>query len=179
MPGLSRVSVVRLTDPQIHPHDRAAMVEPIHEYSVAGYTRDAWRRHKSRSKPSNSTTERSTRRLSRKSSTIWMCYSSSTSIRRNNGSICAPRTPSNRPSPRFDSGRRSPRVQALVPPDLPWPTSSLMPHKHGGGRYAPHLVALVRAGEVFHKGKLLERPTDIAAFGAGTTEPATTGSEVA
>lgn len=44
---------------------------------------------------------------------------------------------------------------------------------------APHLVALVRAGAVFHKGKLLERPTDIAAFGAGTTEPAITGSEVA
>ena len=28
---------------------------------------------------------------------------------------------------------------------------------------APHLVALVRAGAVFHKGKLLERPTDITA----------------
>jgi hypothetical protein len=26
---------------------------------------------------------------------------------------------------------------------------------------APHLVALVRAGAVFHKGKLLERPADI------------------
>jgi putative transposase len=26
---------------------------------------------------------------------------------------------------------------------------------------APHLVALVRAGATFHKGKLLERPTDI------------------
>lgn len=26
---------------------------------------------------------------------------------------------------------------------------------------APHLVALVRTGAVFHKGKLLERPTDI------------------
>ena len=26
---------------------------------------------------------------------------------------------------------------------------------------APHLVALVRAGAVFHKGKLLERPFDI------------------
>ncbi|MGY4650130.1 hypothetical protein ACVWWN_003926 [Mycobacterium sp. URHB0021] len=25
----------------------------------------------------------------------------------------------------------------------------------------PHLVALVRAGAVFHKGKLLERPVDI------------------
>ena len=26
---------------------------------------------------------------------------------------------------------------------------------------APHLVALVRAGAMFHKGKLLERPIDI------------------
>jgi len=32
---------------------------------------------------------------------------------------------------------------------------------------APHLVALVRAGAVFHKGKLLERPTEII-----PTEPA-------
>ena len=32
---------------------------------------------------------------------------------------------------------------------------------------APHLVALVRAGAVFHKGKLLERPVDI------TAEPST------
>jgi transposase-like protein len=44
---------------------------------------------------------------------------------------------------------------------------------------APHLVTLVQAGAVFHKGKLLERPTDIAAFGTGATEPASTGSEVA
>jgi putative transposase len=27
---------------------------------------------------------------------------------------------------------------------------------------APHLVALVRAGALFHRGKLLERPIDIA-----------------
>ena len=32
---------------------------------------------------------------------------------------------------------------------------------------APHLVALVRAGATFHKGKLLERPTEII-----PTEPA-------
>ncbi|MBH5145541.1 IS256 family transposase [Rhodococcus erythropolis] len=44
---------------------------------------------------------------------------------------------------------------------------------------APHLVALVRAGAVFHKGKLLERPTDITTFDAGAVEPASTGSEVA
>jgi putative transposase len=36
---------------------------------------------------------------------------------------------------------------------------------------APHLVALVRAGAVFHKGKLLERPTDITpAEPTGSTE---------
>lgn len=40
---------------------------------------------------------------------------------------------------------------------------------------APHLVALVRAGAVFHKGKLLERPTDIT-----PTEPSeSTETEVA
>ena len=37
---------------------------------------------------------------------------------------------------------------------------------------APHLVALVRAGAVFHKGKLLERPVDITPTepGVGSTE---------
>lgn len=36
---------------------------------------------------------------------------------------------------------------------------------------APHLVALVRAGAVFHKGKLLERPIDITpAEPGGSTE---------
>jgi transposase-like protein len=35
---------------------------------------------------------------------------------------------------------------------------------------APHLVALVRNGAVFHKGKLLERPVDITA-----TTPAASG----
>jgi hypothetical protein len=40
---------------------------------------------------------------------------------------------------------------------------------------APHLVALVRAGAVFHKGKLLERPIDIT-----PPEPTeSTGTEVA
>ena len=43
---------------------------------------------------------------------------------------------------------------------------------------APHLVALVRTGAVFHKGKLLERPTDITPE-ASTTEPETAESEVA
>jgi len=44
---------------------------------------------------------------------------------------------------------------------------------------APHLVALVRAGAVFHKGKLLERPTNITPpQSADSTDP-TTGTEVA
>ena len=43
---------------------------------------------------------------------------------------------------------------------------------------APHPVALVRAGAVFHKGKLLERPVDITP-GTSNAELSTTGSEVA
>jgi len=44
---------------------------------------------------------------------------------------------------------------------------------------APHLVALVRAGAVFHKGKLLERPTNITPpQSADSTDP-TTGTEAA
>jgi putative transposase len=40
---------------------------------------------------------------------------------------------------------------------------------------APYLVALVHAGAIFHKGKLLERPTDIT-----PPEPTeSTGTEVA
>lgn len=42
---------------------------------------------------------------------------------------------------------------------------------------APHLVALVRAGAVFHKGKLLERPTDIIATPPSGDQH--TGTEVA
>ena len=43
---------------------------------------------------------------------------------------------------------------------------------------APHLVALVRNGAVFHKGKLLERPIDITPETA-TAEPADTCLAVA
>ena len=43
---------------------------------------------------------------------------------------------------------------------------------------APHLVAQVRAGAIFHKGKLLERPTDITPP-EPTTEAQSAGSEVA
>ena len=43
---------------------------------------------------------------------------------------------------------------------------------------APHLVALVRAGATFHKGKLLERPIDITPE-TSDAETETAGSEVA
>jgi transposase-like protein len=38
--------------------------------------------------------------------------------------------------------------------------------------HAPHLVALVRAGATFHKGKLLERPTDVTRSEPTETEVA-------
>jgi len=44
---------------------------------------------------------------------------------------------------------------------------------------APHLVALVRAGAVFHRGKLLERPTDITPPEPPTSQAASAGSEAA
>jgi len=43
---------------------------------------------------------------------------------------------------------------------------------------APHLVALVRAGPVFHKGKVLERPFDITPE-TSVADPSNSGSEVA
>lgn len=44
---------------------------------------------------------------------------------------------------------------------------------------APHLVALVRAGAVFHKGKLLERPTDITSHQPDSDGNDQVGTEVA
>ena len=44
---------------------------------------------------------------------------------------------------------------------------------------APHLVALVRAGAVFHKGKLLERPVDITPPEPADNPATPTGTEVA
>ncbi len=43
----------------------------------------------------------------------------------------------------------------------------------------PHLVALVRAGAVFHKGKLLERPVDITPPEPADNPATPTGTEVA
>ena len=47
------------------------------------------------------------------------------------------------------------------------------------GRQRPPPVALVRTGAVFHKGKLLERPTDIAPADPTATKAITAGTEVA
>jgi len=47
---------------------------------------------------------------------------------------------------------------------------------HGRVVKAPHLVAVVRAGAVFHKGKLLERPVDITPT---ESDAGSTDSEVA
>ncbi|MFY1620962.1 transposase [Micromonospora sp. WMMD736] len=44
---------------------------------------------------------------------------------------------------------------------------------------APHLIAPVRVGAVFHKGKLLERPTDITTAVPTANDADPTGSEVA
>jgi transposase-like protein len=44
---------------------------------------------------------------------------------------------------------------------------------------APELVALVRAGATFHKGKLLERPTDVTPTEPTADEAITAGTEVA
>jgi len=44
---------------------------------------------------------------------------------------------------------------------------------------APHLVALVRAGAVFHQGKPLERPIDITQPAPTDDAGGATGSEVA
>ena len=44
---------------------------------------------------------------------------------------------------------------------------------------APHLVALVRAGAVFHKGKLLERPTELTPTTPPSDGDQHTGTEVA
>ena len=44
---------------------------------------------------------------------------------------------------------------------------------------APHLVALVRAGAVFHKGKLLERPVDITPPEPADNPATPTGTDVA
>jgi putative transposase len=44
---------------------------------------------------------------------------------------------------------------------------------------APHLVALVGAGAIFHKGKLLERPTDITPPEPADDTTTATGTEVA
>ena len=91
---------------------------------------------------------------------------------------CAPRIRSNRhlPPSGADQGTKSPGSRAA---------GIAMAYKlieAAQSRWravnAPHLVAVVRAGAVFHKGKLLERPVDITPD-TSNAEPETAGSEVA
>ena len=80
------------------------------------------------------------------------------------------------PSPPCGCGPRSPRAPVPAPPGIAM-AYKLIDAAQARWRAvnAPHLVALVRAGAVFHKGKLLERPVDIT-----PTEPAeSTETEVA
>ena len=126
-----------------------------------------------------STTKPSTPSRSRRSPTTPTCCWSSTRIRPSIGRIWSPRTQSNRT---FATVRLRTKV-------------TKGPGSRGAGiamayklidaaqaRWrvvnAPHLVALVRAGATFHKGKLLERPTDITPD-TSNIEPETAGSEVA
>jgi hypothetical protein len=67
-----------------------------------------------------------------RSSTTPMCSCSSTSTRPSTGSTCAPPTRSNQPSPPCDCEPKSPKVLDPEPRELPWPTSSSMPHKPAG-----------------------------------------------
>jgi hypothetical protein len=132
-----------------------------------------WRRR------SDSTTARNTPRRSRRSPTTLTCCSSSTRIRPSTGCIYVPRI-------RSLSTFATVRLRTKV---------TKGPGSRGAGiaiAYklidaaqtswravnAPHMVALVRAGGTFHKGKLLERPIDITPDTANA-DPSTAGSEVA
>jgi transposase-like protein len=137
-------------------------------------TRPKWR-----SRRSPSTTARSTPRRSQRSPTTPTCCWSSTSIRPSIGCICVPRT---RSLSTFATVRL--RTKVTKGPGSR-ATGIAMAYKlidAAQARWravnAPHLVALVRAGAVFHKGKLLERPVDITPD-TSDAEHSNTGSEVA
>lgn len=71
--------------------------------------------------------------------------------------ICAPQALSNRHSPWFSSGRRSPRNQIPVRSVLLWTTSSLLGYRHVGVR-SMHHIWLCRMSRVSHK--QITRTTD-------------------
>jgi putative transposase len=87
-------------------------------------------------------------------------YCASSTIRPSTGSTCAPRIPSRVRSPRSGPGPGSPRAghQGHGAGD------GVQAAAGGRGRWravnGPHLVALVRAGARFDKGKLIERPDE-------------------
>ena len=96
-----------------------------------------------------------------RSPTTSTCCWRSTTTPPSTGSTCAPPTRSNAPSPPCGCERvtKGPGSRAagiamafklIESAQTRWRAVN-----------APHLVALVRAGAVFHKGKLLERPVDI------------------
>jgi len=119
-------------------------------------------RPRSRSRPSRSTSGPSTPRRSPRSPTIWTPYWSSTTIPPSTGSTYARQIRSKAPLPTV-------RLRTKVTKGPGSRAAGLaMAYKlidAAAARWravnAPHLVALVRAGAVFHKGKLLERPTEI------------------
>ena len=119
-------------------------------------------RLRSRSKPSNSTTARSTPRRSPKSSTTLMCRWSSTATQPSIGCTSELQNP-------IESTFATVRLRTKVTKGPGSRAAGFaMAYKlidAAQARWravnAPHLVALVRAGAVFHKGKLLERPIDI------------------
>ena len=91
-----------------------------------------------------------------------MCCWSSTNIRPSTGSTCAPRIP-------IESTFATVRLRTKVTKGPGSRAAGIaMAYKlieaaqtRWRAVNAPHLVALVRAGAVFHKGKLFERPVDI------------------
>ena len=119
-------------------------------------------RPSSRSRRSRSTTAPSTPRRSPRSPTTSTCCWSSTSTRPSTGSTCAPPT---RSKVTFATVRLRTKVTKGPGSRAAGMAMAYKLIDAAQARWravnAPHLVALVRAGAVFHKGKLLERPIDI------------------
>ena len=144
----------------------AALPKSAHPGALAAikeiYNAEDIDKPRSRSRPSRSTTAPSTPRRSPRSSTTPTCCWSSTNIRPSTGSICARPIRSNRT---FATVRLRTKVTKGPGSRAAGIAMAYKLIDAAQARWravnAPHLVALVRAGAVFHKGKLLERPIDI------------------